>query len=287
MRRLKAAVTALVLAGIGPVAPVFALQERVENVELELMTWPELNEAIQRKGKTVALVYNGGTEQRGPHGALGAHSLMGRETVKAIALQLGNAIAAPVLPFSPNYDTGKIPGTIGLSALAYKLVNQNLAEQLIRSGFRTVVLMGDHFEGQQELAALATLLERRYASRGIHVFYCGDVYTKAGDTFAAWLKANGYPLSGHGGIADTSELLYLGGDKGWVRTDLVATAVGDSIRAPGHWHDGNAKPINNGIMGDARRSSASLGKQLFDLKVSYGVAQINRMLRSVRKSRES
>ena len=45
-------------------------------------------------GKTTALVYNGGTEQRGPQNVNGGHTLMGRATVKAIALKLENAIAA-------------------------------------------------------------------------------------------------------------------------------------------------------------------------------------------------
>jgi len=32
--------------------------------------------------------------------------------------------------------------------------------------------------------------------------------------------------------------------------------------------------VNNGITGDARRSSAELGKMLFDIKVDYAVKQI-------------
>ena len=43
-------------------------------------------------GKTTALVYTGGTEQRGPQNVNGGHTLMGHEIVKAIALRLGNAI---------------------------------------------------------------------------------------------------------------------------------------------------------------------------------------------------
>ena len=34
--------------------------------------------------------------------------------------------------------------------------------------------------------------------------------------------ANGYPRSSHAGIPDTSTMLYLGGDKGWVRKELIA-----------------------------------------------------------------
>jgi len=69
--------------------------------DLEMMTWPELKEAIA-KGKTTALVYNGGTETRGPQNVNGGHTLMAHAAVLAIAEKLGNAIAAPVMPFSQN-----------------------------------------------------------------------------------------------------------------------------------------------------------------------------------------
>jgi len=59
-------------------------------------------------------------------------------------------------------------------------------------------------------------------------------------------------------------MLYLGGDDGWVRKDLVPTALGDPSLKPGAQADPNAKRINNGVVGDARRSSAMLGKQFFD-----------------------
>src|SRR5262249_31672011 len=63
-------------------------------VEFEMMTWPEVKQALA-DGKTTALFYTGGTEQRGPQNVNGGHTLMGREIVRTIALRLGNAIAMP------------------------------------------------------------------------------------------------------------------------------------------------------------------------------------------------
>jgi creatinine amidohydrolase len=67
-------------------------------VDFELMTWQEVRTALQQ-GKTTALIFDGGTEQRGPQGVNGAHTLIVRELGKEIALKLGNAILAPVIPF--------------------------------------------------------------------------------------------------------------------------------------------------------------------------------------------
>src|SRR5207237_507485 len=154
----------------------------------------------------------------------GGHTLMGRATVVAIAEKLGDAIAAPVMPFSVN-NAGEIPGTIGLTGPLFAAVNEQVAEQLIKNGFRAVVLMGDHGGGQKELAEVARRLDEKYAPQGIRVVYCDEVYHKANGDFDKWLEANRYPASSHAGIPDTSEMLYLGGEQGWVRKELVATAL--------------------------------------------------------------
>jgi creatinine amidohydrolase/Fe(II)-dependent formamide hydrolase-like protein len=68
---------------------------------------------------------------------------------------LGNAIAAPVLPFSPNDASAELPGTIGITPVLFAEINERVAEQLIKSGFKNVVLMGDHGGGQKELKQVA------------------------------------------------------------------------------------------------------------------------------------
>ena len=243
-------------------------------VDFEMMTWPEVKTALA-SGRTTALVYNGGTEQRGPQNVNGGHTLMARATVRAIALKLGNAIAAPVLPFSPNNASADLPGTIGLTPELYAAVNERIAEQLITSGFRNVVLMGDHGGGQRELGEVAKKLDAKYAAQGIRVVFCDEVYGKANGDFDKWLAEHGYPSSAHAGIPDTSEMLYLEGSQRWVRKELVPTAVGDPVPAEGQRP---VRTINNGITGDARKSSAELGKRLFEMKVDYAVRQIKQLL---------
>ena len=283
MRPFPAFAAALLALGVaavpvrGQARPGPAAQ-RTPNIEFDMMTWPEVKAAI-RGGKTTALVYNGGTEQRGPQNVNGGHTLMGRETVRAIALQLGDAIAAPVMPFSVNRASAELPGTIGLTAETFAAVNEEVVEQLLISGFRNVVLMGDHGGGQDQLREVAEKLDAKHRGEGVRVVFCDEVYAKANGDFDAWLKENGYPLSSHAGIPDTSEMLYLGGDYGWVRKELVKDALGDPMRAPGEARDPNAPRVDNGITGDGRRSSAELGKRIFDMKVEYAVRQIHALLR--------
>src|SRR5438093_12724455 len=227
------AVSTLAFAQAKPAAP------KKDLVEFEMMTWPEVKAAMAA-GKTTALVYTGGTEQRGPQNVNGGHTLMGREIVRTIALRLGNAIAMPVLPYTPNNASADLPGTVGLPPELPGLVLERIVEQSMATGFKNVIIMGDHGGGQPDAyRTVATKLEAKYAPKA-HVYFCDEVYKKAQDDFDAWLVAHGYPRSSHAGIPDTSTMLYLGGDKGWVRKELIPTAEGDPVPEPGQRGRGRA-----------------------------------------------
>ena len=73
-------------------------------------------------------------------------------------------------------------------------------------------------------------------------------------------------------------MLYLGGDAGWVRKELIKDAVGDPLPEPGQSAADALPHRNNGITGDARRSMPELGKMAFDMKVEYAVKQIQKFL---------
>ena len=85
------------------------------------MTSPEVYSAIHEQGKTTVLIFNGGTEQRGPHAVLGGHTLIARGIADDIARKLGNALVAPIIPFSPtdNFLKPRFPGTISVSTELY------------------------------------------------------------------------------------------------------------------------------------------------------------------------
>ena len=233
-----------------------------DRVEIENMTHAEIYDAIHKQGKRTVLIYNGGTEQRGPHAVLGGHTFMARRTAEAIARRLGDALVAPVLPFSPagSHLNAKWPGSVDLSPELYVRVNEAVVASMVTNGFRSIILMGDHGGGQQELSTLARALDGKYAPQGVHVYFCSSVYKEARDDFNAWLKEHRLPVGTHASIPDTSELMYLGGED-YVRKNRIVTGSPD-----------------NGIVGDPRPSSSELGKRVFDMKVDYGVAEIRRLI---------
>ncbi len=271
-------VAAMVAGTLVPAYGATGKAQMRDRVDLELMTWPEVKDAIAH-GKTTALVYNGGTETRGPQAVNGGHTFVEHDKVVAIARALGNAIAAPVLPFSPNKASADLPGTIGVTPETYQQINKEIAEQLIGNGFRNVVLMGDHGGGQKQLADLAKELDAKYAPQGIRVVYCEDAYKKSNDVFDAYIASKGLSPGGHASINDTSEMMYLEPARdAWVRRAKLPEAVGTERRpAPGTPPDPNAPPPN-GVGGDGRKSTPEIGKVGYEMHVNEAVAQIKQLL---------
>jgi creatinine amidohydrolase len=268
-------VTALIVLLATGAMPMFAGQApgrpKAPSVLMDEMTMTEVREAIAT-GKTTVLVFNGSTEQTGPHVVLGKHNFKARYLGERMARELGNALVAPVMPFAPTSpELMKFPGTIDLSVETFSRVNEEVTASLVTAGFKHVMLLGDHGGNQGPLKALAPTLDERYRPRGVRVFFSGDSYAKADAEIEAYLKAHGFPPSNHGGVADTSELWAV--SAAYVRPDKIA--MGDPVNRDAR---GGAVIGPTGVEGDPRRASPALGRIFDDIKVKDGVDEIRRLI---------
>jgi creatinine amidohydrolase len=275
-------IMALAVAGVLAAGGMAVAQENEAQVEIELMTYPEIYAAIHEQGKTTVLVVNGGIEQRGPHAVLGGHSLTAKPQGVDIARKLGNALVAPVMPFSiaGRHLNPKTPGSVNIPGPLFAAVNEAIVDSMVVNGFKNIVLMGEHGGGQKELEEVAKKTNAKYSPQGVHVFFCGDFYEKTQAEFQQWVIANHLPPSSHGGIPDTSLMMYLGGDA-WVRKDKMV--AGDPLLPAGTPRDPNTRPVDNGIIGDPRPSTPEMGKRYFDMKTKNAVAQIQAMIAGASK----
>jgi creatinine amidohydrolase/Fe(II)-dependent formamide hydrolase-like protein len=271
MRRVALAIAAVVALCLQTTAQTPAAGGSSQ-VDMELMTYPEVA-ASMNAGKTTVLIYDGGTEQRGPHAVLGGHTLIARRAGVDIARRLGNALVGPVLPFSiaGSHLNPRWPGSVNLPAPVFTAVNEAIVDSMVVNGFTHVILMGDHGGGQAELRALARRLDAKYAPKGTRVLFCADVYEKTRRDVDAYISAHHLPPTTHGGVHDTSVLMYLGGDR-YVRKDKLV--AGDPVaggQAP-------ERKVDNGITGDPRPSTPELGKVFYEMQVSNAVADIARLV---------
>jgi creatinine amidohydrolase/Fe(II)-dependent formamide hydrolase-like protein len=230
------------------------------SVFLEDLTWTELRDAV-KAGATTVIIPAGGTEQSGPHLALGKHNVRARVLGGRIALALGDAVVAPVVAYTPE-EAGhqKFPGTISIPAATFRSILESAARSLRQAGFMHVVLLGDHGGYQPLLEESAAALNKEWAGSAVRAHFIGDYYRATQTAYVQALRGKGLSdaqIGTHAGTADTSLMMAI--DPALVRADRLA----------GH---GAA----DGTQGDPAASSAALGQLGVDLIVSQTVAAIRK-----------
>jgi creatinine amidohydrolase/Fe(II)-dependent formamide hydrolase-like protein len=255
-----AAVAALLLHMAAFAAP--------NSVFLEDLTWTELRDA-QAKGKTTIIIPVGGTEQSGPHLALGKHNVRVQLLAGRIAESLGNALVAPVVSYVPEGNVTppaghmRFPGTISIPDAAFQALIDGAARSFKQGGFTDVVLIGDHGGYQSQLKAAAQRLNREWAATPARAHFIDEYYRITQTAFVQVLHDKGLSdaqIGQHAGTADTS--LMLATDATRVRTDQYDAAA-------------RGAPAN-GVNGDPRASSAALGQAGVELIVSHSVTAIRK-----------
>lgn len=233
-------------------------------VLLEELTWTEVRDAV-RAGKTTVIIPAGGTEQNGPHMALGKHNARVKVLSQDIARQLGDALVAPVIAYVPEGGISpptahmRYPGTITAPEDAFQKVLEFAARSFKQHGFRNIVLLGDHGSTQAGQRAVATRLNREWAATGVRV-HAIEEYYRAGETeVPRLLRARGYSdaeLGRHAGLTDTALMLAI--DARMVRADRLG---------PG-----------DGVDGDPSRATAELGRPGVELIVSRTVDAVRKSI---------
>jgi creatinine amidohydrolase/Fe(II)-dependent formamide hydrolase-like protein len=247
-----------------------ALAQAPGTVFLEELTWTELRDLV-RSGQTTIILPIGGTEQSGPHMALGKHNVRVKALAGRIAQGLGTALVGPVMAYVPEgtFDppTGhlRFPGTISVPDDVFQRVLESAVRSVRLHGFREVVLLGDHGGTQAGQRAVAARLNREWAGTPARVHAVEEYYRASTAGVHALLKARGYrddELGHHAGLADTALMLA-------VEPRLVRT---------GRWAGGAGRPDVDGVDGDPSRASAELGQPAIELIVSRTVDAIRQSI---------
>lgn len=244
-----------------------------QSVFLENFTSTELRDAI-RAGKTTIIIPIGGTEQNGPHMALGKHNMRGKILAERIALQLGNAVVAPVLAYVPegNYAPPtshmRWAGTISVSDAAFKGILEGAAQSFKAHGFTDIAFIGEHGGYQTLVKDVATQLNRGWAGdKKARAHFVAEYYRASQTGYLQALRANGISdkqIGVHAGTADTSLMMAL--DETLVRRDRFAQAAKEGAAA--------------GVTGDPTPSTAALGQLGVQIIVEQTVTAIRAAIKT-------
>jgi len=190
-------------------------------------------------GKTTLIYCGGATHADGPVVALAKHVNVGRYVAQHVAEQLGNALVLPINPYAPasaqmNHTSPAsaaiVGGTISLSDEAYALMTKDIINSTLRavresdgfngSGFKHVMLMSDHSQGQDTLQRVARDLDSEWRSKGVRVYYI-DLAPVGKKQMEDYLKKQNVPAARMTPIDDETELMFVDRDKQWVRKDNI------------------------------------------------------------------
>ncbi len=249
-----------------------AVAQAPDTVFLEQLTWDEARDAIAA-GKTTIIITTGGTEQNGPHMALGKHNARVTANANTIARRLGNALVAPTMAYVPEGGLEppmghmRFTGTITLPDPVYRQVLEYAARSLKLHGFKDIVFLGDSGGNQPGQTAVAAKLNAEWAGADVRVhtffnYYRGD---PVGD--AALMMQHGITkaeIGDHADVRDTSLLL----------------ATAPALVRMNKLRPGDGK---NGVVGDPRRASADIGRALIEKTVVRTVQEIRASIADSRK----
>jgi creatinine amidohydrolase len=239
------------------------------SVYLQELSSGEVRDALQA-GKRMLIVPVGGTEQNGPHMALGKHNFRVHALAGRIATELGNALVAPVVAYvpegriSPPTEHMRYAGTISIPESALRGLLDGTARSMAQHGFTDIVFIGDSGNTQGTLKAVAAALNRDWKGGPARAHFIAAYYDAGQAPFIQKLREQGLSdtqIGSHAGAADTSLMLAVDASK--VRPDKAAAQAA-------------------GVSGDPTRASAELGKLGTELIVQKSVAAIRQAIAAPR-----
>lgn len=235
---------------------IFCAQMACAEVLLDNMTTTEVETAIAA-GQDTIIIPTGGTEQNGAHMVLGKHNIRVMALSERIAVELDDALVAPVIAYVPEGRIDppeghmRFPGTISVPEEVFALTVEYAARSLRQAGFRYIVLLGDSGGNQRALAYVAEKLRNEWPDTA--VLY-SDAYYRSNVEFVDWLRNNTSQTitGGHAALADTSLLM----------------AISDnSVRS-------NLSEPHEGVDGDPTGATVELGQVGIEMFVRNTAAQI-------------
>ena len=235
-------------------------------VALDDMTWTEVQRALKAGSYTV-IIPVGGTEQSGPHMALGKHNSRVKALAGRIASRLGHTLVAPVIAYvpeggiTPPQGHMRFAGTLSVSSEAFGGIIEGAARSLKQHGFKDIVLIGDHGGYQPQLKTIAARLNRQWAATPVRVHFIADYYRVTQTAYVEALRAQGLSdlqIGTHAGSADTA----------------LQMALDARMVQPARFEEAAKDGAASGTLGDPRQASAALGELGVELIVTRSVEAI-------------
>lgn len=227
------------------------------------LAWPDF-EAIDFS-RAVALMPVAAIEQHGPHLPVSVDSDINAGIVAAAGEFIDADTPVYVLPQMPvgkSNEHGDFPGTLSIGAQTLMAMWLDIAESVVRAGFRKLVILNSH-GGQPQIVDI--VVREMRVRHGIMAVAASTYALRRSDDFGAREARHGI----HGGAAETSMMLALRGDvvrmdkaRDFVAISEMIEEESDMLKLEGGigigWMTQDVNPL--GAVGDASLADKATGK---------------------------
>ncbi|AGN01279.1 creatinine amidohydrolase [Salinarchaeum sp. Harcht-Bsk1] len=234
------------------------------------MVSPEIEAAIE-DGTRTAVVAVGSIEQHGPHLPVNMDTLDGDELARRIAVELGDALAAPTIRPGCSGHHMAFPGTITIPPETLMDVIRGYCRSLDEHGFEHVVLVPTHGGNFGPVKTVAPEIAREVDATVIpladldeHMQLLNDGLAKAGIDYQQDVI--------HAGAAETAIVLAI--DEGLVRTEEMEPGPEGEFSTARLLSEGFDAITENGVLGDPREATAEAGETIVQTVVDAYVEAI-------------
>jgi len=247
-----------------------------------------------KDGKTTALLYAGAIEQHGPHLPTGTDTILGYALGQRVAKILGNALVAPVIRPGLSEHHIDFPGTFTLSYETFCKLVEECCVSLARQGFENIVVISSHGGNTDALKAFTPYVSKKVGDKTTVFFLIPDQKSHHESTQRFMKKTNATlgEMGAHSGLSETSmvlavrpELVDMKRARNGLSDDEFYLPENVLISQMQAFTHGIKAQIDNGTLGDPRRSTKELGEEMLDSYAEEQASQIKKIMATLEKTK--
>lgn len=243
---------------------------------LHEMTWPEVKAALPNV--KAAIIPVGSTEQHGPHATFQMDTSCSREFARLLGQELyPNVLVAPAVPIGISSHHLRFPGTITLQAETLINVLMDMVKSLASHGIKRFFFVNGHGGNSPALTIVCNKVKHEL---GYPAAWATLPYNAVADVTKKYVHSE---TSGHSCEGEVSILMYLHPEA--IRTealtaaDIVRPARERAVKYPwvseARFFD---ETTANGCLGDARKASPEIGKEMVEVGLERTVAYLREFM---------
>lgn len=185
----------------------------MRSIKMWEMTWPEIQAATEAQWGV--LIPIGAIEQHGYHLPVSTDTILPVETALGIAQEIKMIVAPPIMYATnsrPLSGGGQLfPGTTSLRATTFMAQLEDVMRELIRSGFRKIVLLNWHMENSNFLYEAAYRITGPKSEDDLKIMILESPFDRFSEATMDYVYQGQFPgwSLEHAAVMETSLMLFL------------------------------------------------------------------------------